>query len=114
MTALSGLEISDAICMAAECATATGDLRTARQFAGRARNLPFFGEEGHLAASRLLVVAALAGRDEALALAGQFREGWERAGRPRAGNLTRSAYAAATVYGLRGEPRGPGQPGWTS
>jgi len=38
-----------------------------------------------------------------LVLAGQFREGWERAGRPRAGNLTRSAYAAATVYGLRGD-----------
>ena len=41
--------------------------------------------------------------DEVLVLAGQFREGWERAGRPRAGNLTRSAYAAATVYGLRGD-----------
>jgi len=41
--------------------------------------------------------------DEVLALAAQFREGWERAGRPRAGNLTRSAYAAATVHGLRGD-----------
>ena len=26
------------------------------------------------------------------ALAGRFREGWERAGRPRAGNLTRGRH----------------------
>ncbi len=29
--------------------------------------------------------------------------GWERAGRPRAGNLSRGAYAAATLHGLRGD-----------
>ena len=90
--------------MAAECATAAGDLRDARQLAERIQDLPFHREEGHLATSRLIVVAALAGDwDEALALAGRFREGWERAGRPRAGNLTRGAYAAATVHGLRGD-----------
>jgi len=90
--------------MATECATTTGDLRTARQLAERVRELPFHREEGHLATARLIVVATLAGDwDEALVLAGQFREGWERAGRPRAGNLTRSAYAAATVHGLRGD-----------
>ena len=56
-------------------------------------------------------MATLAGDwDEALALAGQFREGWERAGRPRAGNLTRGAYAAATVHGLRGDD--DGQAAW--
>jgi predicted ATPase/DNA-binding CsgD family transcriptional regulator len=104
VTALSGLEHSDSLQMAAECATATGDLRTARQLAERVRDLPFHREEGHLATARLIVVATLAGDwDEVLVLAGQFREGWERAGRPRAGNLTRSAYAAATVYGLRGD-----------
>jgi hypothetical protein len=90
--------------MAAECATAVGDLRTARDMAERVRDLPFYREEGHLATSRLLVVATLAGDwDETLGLASQFRESWEQAGRPRAGNLTRSAYAAATVHGLRGD-----------
>ena len=90
--------------MATECATAAGDLRIARQLAEQVRDLPFHREEGHLATARLIVVATLAGDwDEALALAGQFREGWERAGRPRAGNLTRGAYAAATVHGLRGD-----------
>jgi hypothetical protein len=90
--------------MAAECATAAGDLRVARQMAERVRDLPFHREEGHLATARLIVVATLAGDwDEALALAGQFRDGWEQAGRPRAGNLNRGAYAAATVHGLRGD-----------
>jgi predicted ATPase/DNA-binding CsgD family transcriptional regulator len=104
VTALSGLEHSDSLQMATECATATGDLRTARQLAERVRDLPFHREEGHLATARLIVVATMAGDwDEVLALAAQFREGWERAGRPRAGNLTRSAYAAATVHGLRGD-----------
>ena len=104
VTARSGLEHSDALFMAAECATAAGDLRTARQMAERLRYLPFHREEGHLATARLIVVAALTGDwDEVLALSEQFREGWERAGRPRAGNLTRAAYAAATVHGLRGD-----------
>jgi predicted ATPase/DNA-binding CsgD family transcriptional regulator len=104
VTALSGLEHSDSLQMATECATAAGDLRTARQLAERVRDLPFHREEGHLATARLIVVATLAGDwDEVLALAGQFREGWERAGRPRAGNLTRGAYAAATAHGLRGD-----------
>ena len=104
VTALSGLEHSDSLQMAAECATAAGDLRGARRLAERVRDLPFHREEGHLATARLIVVTALTGDwEEALALAGQFREGWERAGRPRAGNLTRGAYAAATVHGLRGD-----------
>ena len=104
VTAQSGQELSDALYMAAECATAAGDLEGARRLAERIRDLPFHREEGHLATGRLIVVTALAGDwDEALALAGQFREGWERAGRPRAGNLTRGAYAAATVHGLRGD-----------
>jgi hypothetical protein len=104
LTARSGLEVSDALFMAAESAITAGDLRTARRFAERIRDLPFHREEGHLATGRLIVVTALTGDwDEALALAGQFREGWEQAGRPRAGNLTRGAYAAATVYGLRGD-----------
>ncbi len=103
-TAASGMEFYDAFCMATECAIATGDLQVARQLAECVRDLPSHREEGHLATGRLIVVTALAGGwDEALTLAGRFREGWERAGRPRAGNLSRGAYAAATVHGLRGD-----------
>ncbi len=104
ITARSGFEFADALYMATECATAAGDLGTARELAERIRELPFHREEGHLATGRLIVVAALTGDwDEALVLAGQFRDGWEQAGQPRAGNLTRAAYAAATVHGLRGD-----------
>jgi hypothetical protein len=90
--------------MAAECAVAAGDLLAARKLAERLRDLPFYREEGHLATSRLLLVTVLAGDwDEAVVLADRYREGWERAGRPRAGNLRRSAYAVATMQGLRGD-----------
>ena len=82
-----------------------------RRPAGEARrlgeglcDLPFYREEGHLATARLIVVGLLAGDwDEALELSELFREGWERAGRPVAGNLSPAAYAAATVHGLRGD-----------
>ena len=115
VTAVSGFEFADAFAMAAECAIAAGDLRSARALAEGSRDLPFYREEGHLAAARLIVVTALAGDwDETVALADRFREGWERAGRPRAGNLSRSAYAAATVHGLRGDDTSRGRPGWTS
>jgi predicted ATPase/DNA-binding CsgD family transcriptional regulator len=104
VTPLSGLELADAHGMAAECSVAAGDLRAARRLAERARDLPFHREEGHLATARLIVVAALAGDwDETIALAERFREGWERAGRQRAGVFSRAAYAAATVHGLRGD-----------
>ena len=103
VTAVSGLEHSDALHMATECAIAVGDLRAARKHAERIRDLPFHREEGQLAAGRLAVVAALEGElSETIALASRFREGWERAGRPRADNLTRSAQAAAAVHGLCG------------
>jgi predicted ATPase len=102
----AGLEFFDSFVMAADCAIAAGDLPTARGLAERLRDLPFHREEGHLATSRLLVVTVLTGDwAEAVGLAEQFREGWERAGRPRAGNLSRGAYAAATVHGLRGDDR---------
>jgi hypothetical protein len=92
------------LCMAAETAAAAGDLPAARKLAERVRDLPFYREEGHLATAPLLIVTALAGDwDETVAFAGQYREGWDRAGRPQAGNLRRGAYAAATVYGLRGD-----------
>jgi predicted ATPase/DNA-binding CsgD family transcriptional regulator len=104
VTAVSGLEFFDAIGMADHCAVAAGDLRAARRHAERLRDLPFYREEGHLATRRLLVVTALAGDwGETITLAERFGEGWERAGRPRAGNLRSGAYAVATVHGLRGD-----------
>jgi predicted ATPase/DNA-binding CsgD family transcriptional regulator len=104
VTTLSGLEFADAHGMAAECCVAAGDLRTAKLLSEHARDLPFHREEGHLATARLIVVAALVGDwDETIGLAERFREGWERAGRQRAGVFSRAAYAAATVHGLRGD-----------
>jgi hypothetical protein len=104
MTAASGFEFSDAYAMATDCAIAVGDLRGARELAERYRDLPYQREEVHLTTSRLILVAALAGDwAEAVTLAERFREGWDRAGRPRVGNIGRAAYAAATVHGLRGD-----------
>ncbi|HEY2551142.1 MAG TPA: ATPase, partial [Streptosporangiaceae bacterium] len=104
VTALSGLEVMDGLSMATDTATAAGELAAARQLAERLRDLPLHREEGHLATARLIMVTALTGDwAETLLLAERFREGWERAGRPRAGNLSRGAYAAATVHGLRGD-----------
>ncbi len=104
MTVMAALEFVDGFVMAADCAVAVGDLPAARRLAERLRDLPFYREEAHLATARLLPVTVLAGDwSEAVGLAERFREGWERAGRPRAGNLSRGAYAAATVHGLRGD-----------
>jgi len=104
---ICGLEMMDAFVMAAETAVAVGDLAAARKLAEDIRDVSFYREEGHLATARLLVVTALAGDwDETAAFGARFREGWERAGRPRAGNLNRGAYAAAAVCGLRGDEAG--------
>ena len=104
VTPMSAFEFFDGFVMAADCAVAAGDLTSARKLAERLRDLPFYREEGHLATARLLLVTVLAGDwPEAVGLAERYREGWERAGRPRAGNLSRAAYAAATLHGLRGD-----------
>ena len=104
VTATTGLEFFDSYLMAAECQLAAGDLPSARRLAERLQDLPFCREEGHLASARLLVVAVLAGDwSDAAGLAERFREGWQRAGRPQVGNLRSGAYAAATMYGLRGD-----------
>lgn len=106
VTAASALEFFDAYIMGADTSTAAGDLRTAQLLAQRLRDLPFYREQAHLATPRLMMVAALVGDfDEAAALSECFLDGWERAGRPRAGNLARGVYAAATVHGLRGDDR---------
>lgn len=102
-----GIELPDVYQMAAETAVGAGDLAAARRFAEDLRDLPSYREEGHLATSRLLVVTALAGDwDEMAAFGERFLDGWERAGRPLAGNLNRGPYAAAAVCGLRGDEAG--------
>jgi predicted ATPase/DNA-binding CsgD family transcriptional regulator len=100
----NAMEFSDATAMATECAAAVGDLEGALELARQLHDLPFFREEGHLATARLMMVTSLSGAwDDAVRLSDLFREGWERAGRPRAGNLSRAPYAVATVHGLRGD-----------
>jgi predicted ATPase/DNA-binding CsgD family transcriptional regulator len=110
VTAIAAFEHFDGLIMAAECAVAAGDLVAGRRLAERLRDLPFHREEGHLANARLLLVTVLTGEwPEAAGLAERFGEGWERAGRPRAGNLAPGAYAAATMYGLRGDDKARAQ-----
>jgi predicted ATPase/DNA-binding CsgD family transcriptional regulator len=104
VTAMSAFEFFDAFGTAANCALVAGDLPAARRYAERLRDMPFYGEEDYLASRRLLVVTTLAGDwDETVTLLDRFIEGWQRAGRPRAGNLSSGVYAAATVHGLRGD-----------
>lgn len=100
----NGMEISDGFSMASEIALAAGDFAAARRYADTLVKLPFYSEEGHLAASRRMKVDALAGDlTRVLADAEKFRASWERAGRPVAGNLSGGAYAVAMVHGLRGD-----------
>jgi hypothetical protein len=104
VTAESALEFFDAYQMASQCAVAAGDLGEAQRLGEGLCELPFYREEDHLATSRLIVVGLLSGSwDEALALAELFRAGWERAGRPIAGNLRPTPYAVATIHALRGD-----------
>ncbi|WP_191907950.1 ATP-binding protein [Nocardioides cynanchi] len=104
VTADSALEFFDAFQMGSACAVAAGDLRAAHRLGEGLCDLPFYREEDHLATSRLIVVALLSGAwDEAVRLSVLFERGWERAGRPIAGNLSPAPYAAATVHALRGD-----------
>jgi predicted ATPase/DNA-binding CsgD family transcriptional regulator len=101
---LNAQELTDCWIMTAETALATGDLATARRFAQRVADIPFLREEGHLAMARRIKVEALVG-DLPLVVAqsAQFLEGWTRAGRPRATNLSTTAEAVVFVHGLRGD-----------
>jgi tetratricopeptide (TPR) repeat protein len=98
------LEFFDAYQMASQCAVAAGDLGEGRRLGEGLCDLPFYREEDHLATSRLIVVGLFSGDwTETLALAELFRSGWERAGRPIAGNLRPTPYAVAAIHGLRGD-----------
>jgi hypothetical protein len=90
--------------MACEYDVGAGDLAAARSSAERVRDLPMAVEEGHLATGQLIVTDALAGYvAEARRAAELFREGWERAGRPRSAYLGRPTAAAAMAHGLAGD-----------
>ncbi|WP_182561566.1 ATP-binding protein [Microlunatus kandeliicorticis] len=100
----NGLEFSDGFNMATDSAIGVGDLAAARRYAERVAGLPFYSENSHIAAGRLMVVTALAGDWQATsANAAAFREGWELAGRPTDGDQNRGVYAAMTVAALRGD-----------
>ena len=101
---LSGFEFSDGHLMAAEIDLDAGDLTGAAAHAEALARLPFYRDEDHVAMSRRLLVDAMAGHfDDVVRTGERFRTGWERAGRPIASNLARSAYAVAMVHGIRGD-----------
>jgi predicted ATPase/DNA-binding CsgD family transcriptional regulator len=100
----SALEYFDAFQMASVCALSAGDLRAAHRLGEGLCDLPFYREEDHLATARLIAVGLFSGAwDEVIELSSLFRTGWERAGRPVAGNLRLAPYAVATIHALRGD-----------
>ena len=104
MDATVGYELLDALNMACEYSVGGGDLRAARASAERLRDMPMVVEEGHLATAQLIVVDALAGNVTDVRVASErFREGWERAGRPRSAYLGRPTAAIAMACGLAGD-----------
>ena len=104
MDATVGYELLDALNMACEYGVGAGDLQAARASAVRLRDLPMVVEEGHLATAQLIVVDALAGNVTDVCVASErFREGWERAGRPRSAYLGRPAAAITMAFGLAGD-----------
>jgi hypothetical protein len=104
LDAAVGYELLDALNMACEYYVGAGDLPTAHGWAKRVRDLPISVEEGHLATAQLIVTDALAGNIDDVRVAGErFREGWERAGRPRSAYLGRPTAAVAMAHGLAGD-----------
>ncbi|WP_375388942.1 LuxR C-terminal-related transcriptional regulator [uncultured Amnibacterium sp.] len=104
MAADVGMEFADAYSMTGECAMAAGDLPLAQRFGERVRTLPAYAREPHLAVGRSMTFAFLVGEwRQVTALAPAFLDGWTRAGRPRAGNLTIGSQAAASAYAMQGD-----------
>ena len=97
-------EQSDALHMGAMTHLAAGDMAGARRMALARRELPFFRQSDHLAVPWLIATAAMAGDlDEALDMAGRFRQSWIEAGRPTTGGIGMAPAAAAMALGLRGD-----------
>ncbi len=99
-----GGEVADIYHMASEAAVGAGELGVALASARHSyyddasQGLP------HFAATHLIPPLVLLGEfDEAVQQATVMRRGWERAGEPPAGWMAPSFFAAALVYGLRGD-----------
>jgi hypothetical protein len=102
-----GGEVADIFHMATEAALAAGDLHAALASAVRAHEDSTREGLPHFAAADLVMPLALQGSfDDALRQAIAMRDGWERAGRPAAGWMGASFYAAALVHGLRDDSDG--------
>src|SRR5262245_53469801 len=101
---ISAYEFGDGYLMGSEVDLAAGDHAGAAAHAEALARLPFYRGEDHLATSRRLLVDALVGKFDDVGRTGErFRIGWERAGRPVARLLARSAYAVAMVHGMLGD-----------
>jgi len=99
-----GGEVADTYHMATEAALAAGELPQA--LANATASVHDETTEGlnHFAANHLIIPLALQGKfDDVMAQASIMQEGWERAGRPRAGWMAPSFFAVAMVHGLRGD-----------
>ena len=104
LDATVGYELLDALNMACEYSVGAGNLPEARASAVRLRDQPMVIEEAHLATAQLIVIDALAGNVTDVRVASErFREGWERAGRPRSAYLGRPTAAIAMAFGLAGD-----------
>jgi tetratricopeptide (TPR) repeat protein len=100
----AGLEIKDALHVAAFCALGAGDLTGARVMAERQHELPFLVEQRDLADEELIAPASLAGQwQEVLDVGQRFLEDWTEAGRPRAPGRGVAPAAVALAHGLRGD-----------
>ena len=99
-----GLEIKDALHVAAFCALGAGDLASAREMAQRHRDLSFLREHRDLADDELMAPAALAGDWATAVNAGErFLRDWTIAGRPKAPGRALAPTAVALAYGLLGD-----------
>ena len=104
VVASNGLELLDIHRTASDVYLAAGDLVAAGESADAVARLPFLRGEDHVALGRSLKVDAIAGHFDDVVRGGErFRVGWERAGRPAASDLARSAHAVAMVHGMLGD-----------
>lgn len=100
----AAFELKDALHTAVFAELAAGQIRRSLRHAEQAYLLPFVREEPDLVCEDLLAPAALAGQwDRVSALADQYRQGWEQAGRPVVPGRGMAPAVVALVCGLRGE-----------
>ncbi|MGH9123860.1 MAG: hypothetical protein ACRDZ8_03910, partial [Acidimicrobiales bacterium] len=99
-----GGEVADIFHMASETALAAGQLRLALASSQRSKHDATAQGLPQISASHMVTPLVLLGEfDAAIEQAAIMREGWDRAGRQEAGWMAPAFYAAAMVYGLRGD-----------